>query len=162
MNVRRRADARDAAEIQKVYRKLAKQLHPDLNPGDKSAEEKFKNLKDGTINRHVYYACSRSRNPSCKREYINEPDLIEQFLKLIDEVNLDETSIKHKIKTEVARIKQFNQALLDTKENIEVKDIDIRNYAKYILTTGVDLEKRELLGCFTGKLTLLEKRISIT
>lgn len=33
-----------AAEIQKAYRKLAKQLHPDLNPGDKSAEEKFKEV----------------------------------------------------------------------------------------------------------------------
>lgn len=32
------------AEIQSAYRKLAKKLHPDLNPGDKSAEEKFKEV----------------------------------------------------------------------------------------------------------------------
>ncbi len=31
-------------EIQKAYRKLAKKLHPDLNPGDKQAEEKFKRI----------------------------------------------------------------------------------------------------------------------
>jgi DnaJ-class molecular chaperone len=31
-------------DIAKAYRKLAKKLHPDLNPGDKSAEEKFKQI----------------------------------------------------------------------------------------------------------------------
>ena len=31
-------------EIQKAYRRRAKKLHPDLNPGDSHAEEQFKEV----------------------------------------------------------------------------------------------------------------------
>jgi molecular chaperone DnaJ len=33
-------------DIKKAYRKLARQYHPDVNPGDQSAEEKFKEVKE--------------------------------------------------------------------------------------------------------------------
>lgn len=35
-----------AEEIRKAFRKLARKYHPDVNPGDKKAEEKFKELSE--------------------------------------------------------------------------------------------------------------------
>ena len=33
-------------DIKKAYKKMARQYHPDLNPGDKAAEEKFKEINE--------------------------------------------------------------------------------------------------------------------
>jgi molecular chaperone DnaJ len=43
LGVPRKATAKD---IRSAFRKLARKYHPDLNPGDKSAEEKFKQLQE--------------------------------------------------------------------------------------------------------------------
>ena len=36
----------DEAAIKSAYRKLAKKYHPDVNPGDKDAEQKFKEASE--------------------------------------------------------------------------------------------------------------------
>src|SRR5215472_11022937 len=35
-----------ADDIRKAFRKLARKYHPDVNPGDKKAEEKFKEISE--------------------------------------------------------------------------------------------------------------------
>lgn len=123
------------------------------------ADEKFKKLKDGSINRHVYYSCTKSKDKNCKCGYINETELIQQFEKLLDRISISEIGMKEKIKTEVERIKRFNQSVLNIKQQIQIKDVDIRDYAKFILKDGSIEEKRELLTCFKSKILLKEKQI---
>jgi len=48
-----------------------------------SATEKFKKLKNGSHNRHVYYGCTKAKDKHCKCGYINETDLIKQLQKLL-------------------------------------------------------------------------------
>ena len=48
------------AELKKVYRKLARQYHPDSNPGDAKAEAKFKEISE---------AHSVLSDPEMRREY---------------------------------------------------------------------------------------------
>lgn len=48
------------AELKKVYRKLARQYHPDSNPGDPKAEAKFKEISE---------AHSVLSDPELRREY---------------------------------------------------------------------------------------------
>src|SRR5580704_2727093 len=43
LGVAKKATAKD---IRTAFRKLARKYHPDLNPGDKSSEEKFKQLQE--------------------------------------------------------------------------------------------------------------------
>lgn len=125
------------------------------------ADEKFKKLKDGSINRHVYYSCTKSKDKYCKCGYINEIELIEQFEKLLESINISEIGMKEKIKYEVERIKRFNQSVLNIKQQIQIKDVDIRDYAKFILKDGSIEEKRELLTCFKSKIFLKNKELSL-
>jgi site-specific DNA recombinase len=126
-----------------------------------TADEKFKKQDNGNVHRYVYYSCTKAKDKECKCGYINEDALIEQFAGLMDTIDINEIGIREKIKEEVERFKKFQQSVLSTKTKIQVKDIDIRNYAKYLLREGGAIEKRELLSCLKGKILLKEKIITL-
>lgn len=127
-----------------------------------SADEKFKKLKNGGVARYVYYGCTKARGVDCKCGYTEERELLKQFNELIEKINLNEIEVKEKVKYDVERFSKLQKFLLGTKEKINIPNIDVRGYAKYVLKEGTDIEKRELLGCLKSKICLANKKISLS
>ncbi len=125
-----------------------------------TAQEKFKNLADGTVKKYIYYGCTKIRDKDCKNGYLEENDLIKQLLELMDKIDLDQSGLRKKLQHEIERYKNFSVGILGGKKvDCSVKDIDIRNYAKYLLREGNIFEKRDLLLCLKSKILLKEKKI---
>lgn len=126
-----------------------------------SADEKFKRHQNGNVHRYVYYGCTRNKDKHCACGYIEEKDLIGQFENILEEIGIDEIGMKDKIREEVQRIKKFQKSILGVTQEISITDVDIRDYAKFILKEGSVPEKRDLLGCLRGKITLKDKKVSL-
>lgn len=126
-----------------------------------SADEKLKKLKDGGTNRHVYYFCTKARNIDCKNPNINEPSLINELIVLMDKIDLDELGIKSKIEQEIARFNKFRVGVLGHEKEPQNTDVNVRNYAKYLLKDGTIIEKRELLYFLKSKLILKDKKVTL-
>ncbi|MES2223941.1 MAG: recombinase zinc beta ribbon domain-containing protein [Patescibacteria group bacterium] len=126
-----------------------------------SAAEKWKRQKNGNAHRYVYYGCTKAKDKHCKCGYIEEKELIKQFEKLLENIDISEIEIREKIKVDIDKFMKLQKFMLGTKEKINIDTIDIRGYTKYVLKEGTDVEKRELLGCLKSKIKLKNKIISI-
>ena len=126
-----------------------------------TAQEKYKKLKDGTTARYVYYGCTRSKDYKCPVEYIREEELLTQILGIIDRVGIDELGLRKRLGTELERYYQFQTMLGTAQQEITKTDVDMRNYAKYVLRTGSSVEKRELLAHLRGRLILQDKIVQL-
>ena len=125
-----------------------------------SADEKFKRQQNGNVHRYVYYGCCKFYDKQCKCGYIREEDLVKQLETMLDILDLDEIGMREHLKSEVERYKKFQSGVLGVKDKIKVADIEIRNYAKYVLREGTNFEKRELLSCLKSRLVMQNKVLS--
>jgi site-specific DNA recombinase len=126
-----------------------------------TADEKFKELKDGGVNRHVYYRCSRSRNQNCNYKAVNEQTLIKQIAKIIKDVGIKNLPMKEKIRSEVDRIKKFYSMILNEEAQVYLKDVHSIAYATFILQEGSLEEQRNIMNCLKGQLVLQDRKISL-
>lgn len=125
-----------------------------------TAQEKYKNLHDGTTNKYIYYGCTRAKNIDCKEGYIEERVLIGELLKVLDQIDLDRSGLRKNLEKEIERYAIFHSNIMGKQEEkYEVKDVDIRNYAKYVLEKGSVFEKRDLLKNVKSKVMVSGKKI---
>jgi site-specific DNA recombinase len=128
-----------------------------------SAQEKYKELKDGTAAKYVYYSCSKARDRNCKNKYIREEELIEELFQIIDKVQINELGMRIKLEEEIKRFNRLQRLATrgTPKPMIDENDVNTREYAKYVLREGTPSEKRELLGNLRSRLVYLDKKIRL-
>lgn len=119
-----------------------------------TADEKFKKLKAGGVNRHVYYRCTKSKDRKCKNKALNELDLIEALVKMLDTISLDKVKITAKLNDEIRKFKKLQAMFLGKKKTEKIELIDVRDYARFVLTEGTVLEQRSVLECVSSELVL--------
>ena len=71
-------------------------------------------------------------------------------------------NISIKFEEESKRINNFNKGVLEiNNSNKKHKEINLKTYAKYVLRSGSNEEKRELMGCFKSKIKMMDGIINI-
>ena len=126
-----------------------------------SADEKYKKLKKGKFNTHVYYGCTKAKDKNCKCGYLNEVDLIKQLQGLVNDIDLNQSIIGKRVSAEVSRYKKFTQSLLGETSDVTTKSIDTKDYVQFLLKEGSLEEKREIMSCFKSRVLLKNKKIAL-
>jgi site-specific DNA recombinase len=126
-----------------------------------TAEEKYKKLSDGSVKKYIYYHCSRFNDLKCKESYIREENLTIQLIKLIDRIDMDQLKTQKRIKEEIDRYQKFTKNILGVDNKIKMPEINMKDYARYVLTDGTREEIRELFNCLDTELKLKEQKIYI-
>jgi DNA invertase Pin-like site-specific DNA recombinase len=126
-----------------------------------TADEKFKKLLNGGVNRHVYYRCTKAKDRNCKNSALNETELIESLLDMVDTLNINKVKLTAKLDVEIQKFKKLQAMFLGKKKTEKIEPIDLKDYTKFVLKEGSPLEQRSILECISSELVLKNKKISL-
>jgi len=125
-----------------------------------TASEKFKRLKNGGVNKYIYYHCMKFRDRYCHEKYIREDNLIGLLLQLFDNIPVNKIQISEKLNREVDRHRKFVNGILGQEvAEAQTNQVNIRNYAKYLLMEGTREEKREIMSCLDATICIKDSKI---
>lgn len=125
-----------------------------------TAQEKFKKLKNGEFNRHVYYNCTRRIDPNCTEKYINEKDLC-MILQDFIEKNHASIEITDKLRSKVEKHYSVTRTLLDHYRIEQKLDGAFVEYSRYVLLRGTEAERTAFAAGIKTKLQIKNGAISI-
>lgn len=125
-----------------------------------TAQEKFKKLKNGEYNRHVYYSCTKRIDPNCQEKYINEKDLC-VLLKGFIENNHNKINLSDKLQAKTERHYQITATLLEHYDLKQSLDIPFVEYSRYVLMRGTETERTALAKGIRTQLRLLNGDLAI-
>lgn len=126
-----------------------------------TADEKFKKLLNGGVNRYVYYRCTKAKDRNCKNPALNETDLIESLLDMVDTLNINKVKLTAKLDVEIQKFKKLQAIFLGKKKTEKIEPIDLKDYTKFVLKEGSPLEQRSILECISSELVLKNKTIKL-
>lgn len=127
-----------------------------------TGEEKYKQLKNGTVAKYIYYGCNRSKDKTCKSNYVREDELIKQLTTLLDKMEFDQEKVKDKFDHDLKRFNKFQKGVLKQNDpQADHEDVNLKVYMEYILQDGTMEEKRELMNCLNSKIRINNKIVSV-
>jgi hypothetical protein len=126
-----------------------------------TAQDKFKRYKNGTIKQYIYYHCTKIRNFDCKESYVREEKLVEEFIRMLENLSIDKIKQRKKLNEELERFQRFNSIILgqESVPTKEINKINIQKFIKYIFQEGTKEEKRELINCLDKTLYIKDGKI---
>ena len=125
-----------------------------------TAQEKFKKLKSGDYNRHIYYSCTKRINPNCQERYINENDLCRTLQEFVEKRHED-IIINDKLRAKTEKHYQVTKVLLEYYRLEQKLDAPFIEYSRYILSKGTDAERTAWAKGIQVKLSITNSCMSI-
>jgi len=140
-----------------------------------TAEIKYKVLKSGKVNTHIYYHCCHIRDFDCHEPYITEKEMINQLITFLPQMKLDKEYLMREFNDEIKRVNNMRKII----ENDQYKGVELtphntnnskgkfstekmlQNYLLHILQFGNPQERLRILEGINSKFEIADRKLRL-